>query len=554
MCNKMSLEQSIRKYVLQNAVRYNGKASSGAIMGKILGEDPELREKGKEISAKIAQIVREVNKLSPDEQKKELAKIAPEAFESKKEEKDIFAFLGIKEGEKVITAFPPGPEKYPHIGHAKACILNYELAKKHNGKFLLRFEDTNPVTVKKEYYDIMLDNFSWLSIKWDELLYASDFLPLFYEKAEYLIKKGLAYVDKSSQEEIRESREKGEATSYRDKKADENLKCWKEMGKMEEGSSVLRLKIDLKHQNTTMRDPIIFRIVNAAHTRQWKYRVWPNYDFQNAIMDSHTGVTVRLRSKEFELRSELQRWIQEKLGMRITATYEFGRFNMEGVLSSGRIIREKVENGDLLGWDDPSLTTLVALRRRGFLPEAIKGFVMSTGISKAEATLTWDDLIMHNRRLLDQSANRYSAIFDPMAIKINGAKEMDVELHLNPNRKEGGRKFRVNENFILSSKDLSSISEGDSVRLMDCLNIVKKKEIILDSYSYKDFKGKRMLNWLPASGNVPIEVLMPDKKILKGVAEANISCLKEGSIVQFVRFGFCRLDKKEGMKFWFAHD
>ncbi|MBS3135652.1 glutamate--tRNA ligase [Candidatus Woesearchaeota archaeon] len=550
----MSLEQSIRKYVLQNAVRYNGKASSGAIMGKILGEDPELRKKGKEISAKIAQIVREVNKLSPDEQKKELAKIAPEAFESKKEEKDIFAFLGIKEGEKVITAFPPGPEKYPHIGHAKACILNYELAKKHNGKFLLRFEDTNPVTVKKEYYDIMLDNFSWLSIKWDELLYASDFLPLFYEKAEYLIKKGLAYVDKSSQEEIRESREKGEATSYRDKKADENLKCWKEMGKMEEGSSVLRLKIDLKHQNTTMRDPIIFRIVNAAHPRQWKYRVWPNYDFQNAIMDSHTGVTIRLRSKEFELRSELQRWIQEKLGMRITATYEFGRFNMEGVLSSGRIIREKVENGDLLGWDDPSLTTLVALRRRGFLPEAIKGFVMSTGISKAEATLTWDDLIMHNRRLLDQSANRYSAIFDPVPVKINGAKEMDVELHLNPNRKEGGRKFRVNENFILSSKDLSSISEGDSVRLMDCLNIVKKKEIILDSYSYKDFKGKRMLNWLPASGNVPIEVLMPDKKILKGVAEANISCLKEGSIVQFVRFGFCRLDKKEGMKFWFAHD
>jgi glutamyl-tRNA synthetase len=188
----------------------------------------------------------------------------------------------------------------------------------------------------------MIDNFRWLGIEWDELLYASDFMQMFYEKAEYMIKEGLAYVDKSADEEISKSRETGEPTKFRNNSIEENLKLWKDMHHGEEGSAILRLKIDLKHQNSTMRDPTIFRIITQPHARQHtKYRVWPNYDFQNAIMDAYSDITIRLRSKEFEMRNELQRWIQEKLHMKVTRTYEFGRFNMEGVLSSGRVIREK---------------------------------------------------------------------------------------------------------------------------------------------------------------------------------------------------------------------
>jgi len=408
------METLIRKYALQNAIKFKGRANPGAIIGKVIGENPEVDKK--ELAMKVNNIVKEVNSMSVEKQTEELQNSAPELLEKKEaKERDIFAFL--KLDGKVNTAFPPGPEKYPHVGHAKAILLNYMLAKQTKGKFILRFEDTNPKTAKKEYYDIMEENFKWLNVHWDELLYASDFMDMFYEKAEELIKNNLAYVDKSSQEEVKKSREKGTETKFRNNSVDENLELWKNIPNMKEGEAILRLKIDLKHKNSTMRDPTIFRIIDEEHPRQKnKYKVWPNYDFQNAIMDSHSNITMRLRSKEFELRAELQTWIQEKLNIKITKTYEFGRFNMKGVLSSGRVIREKVENKELIGWDDPSLTTLVALRRRGFLPEAIKNFVLSTGISKAEATMTWDDLIKHNKRLLDDSASRYSAIFDPVEL------------------------------------------------------------------------------------------------------------------------------------------
>jgi len=548
------MDDLIRKYVLQNAIRYNGKANPGAIIGKVFGEKPELKEKGKEVSQKINEIVNEVNSLSVEEQTEELKKLAPELLEKKKEERDIFAFLNLT--GKVNTAFPPGPEKYPHIGHAKAILLNYMLAKQTKGRFILRFEDTNPSTVKKEYYEAMTNDFKWLGVKWDKLIYASDHMSLFYEKAEELIKKGLAYMDKSSQEEVKESREKGKGSKYRDNSSDENLQLWKEMKDATEGEMILRLKIDLEHQNSTMRDPTIFRIIYEEHPMQKKkFRVWPNYDFQNAIMDSFSDITIRLRSKEFELRGELQTWIQEKLGMKITKTFEFGRFNLKGVESSGRVIREKLEKGELIGWDDPSLTTLVALKRRGFLPEAIKSFVLSTGISKAEATLTWDDLVMHNKRLLDETANRYSAVFDPVEMTINDVPHMQVELNLNPNEKKGGRKFKVNEKFILSKNDIDNMKEGEVTRLMDCVNIMKNKsKVCFNSVKFEEFKGKRVINWLPGEGNIKIEVMMPDKEIIKGEAEKNISNLKEGDVIQFERFGFCRLDDKKNWKFWYTHN
>jgi glutamyl-tRNA synthetase len=557
----MDFEKEIKKFALQNAIKFNGKANPGAIIGRIFAIDPEAKKNAKEVSKKINEILKDIHSMSVEEQRKELEETAPELLEKKeKKERNIFECLGFKEGDKVYTAFPPGPEKYPHIGHAKACLLNYMLARKYNGKFLLRFEDTNPKTAKAEFYDVMIENFKWLGVEWDELIYASDFMDMFYEKAEFLIKEGLAYVDKSPQEETRLSREKGVPTKYRNNSVEENLKLWNEMKKAKPGSAILRLKIDLKHKNTTMRDPTIFRILTEKHPRQdKKYRVWPNYDFQNAIMDSYSDIDMRLRSKEFELRCELQRWIQEKIGIKQTKTYEFGRFNLTGVLSSGRVIREKIENKELIGWDDPSLTTLVALRRRGFLPEAIKNFVLSTGMSKAEATMTWDDLIMHNKRLLDSDAKRYSAIFDPVELLIEDVPELQIELHLNPNEKKGGRKIKVDGQFVLSKKDIDSMKDGEVTRLMDCINVMKdKSNVCFNSIKFEDFKGKgkRVINWLPAKGNVDIEVLMPDKTVMKGLAEHNISDLKEGEIIQFERFGFCRLDKKEKEKliFWFTHN
>ncbi len=556
-------KDKIRAYALLNAVKFNGKANPGAVIGKMLSEQPELKDKLKEMSKEINIIVKEVNALVLDEQLKEIDKLPAEYKEEKKKEKkedrDIFAFLKL-DPKGVVSAFPPGPEKYPHIGHAKALLLNYLLAKQYDGKFLLRFEDTNPNTVKEEFYEIMLENFKWLGVEWDELLYASDHMQLYYDKAEELIKKGDAYICFCSGDKLSESRMKSKACECRDRKPEENIKLWKEMQTMEAGEAILRMKIDLAHKNTTMRDPTIFRIIDDEHPRLGKkFRVWPNYDIQNAIMDSVTGVTIRLRSKEFEMRNELQRYIQERLGLRITRTYEFARFNMVGVLSSGRVIREKVQNGELIGWDDPGLTTIVALRRRGFLPEAIKNFVISTGMTKAESTLTWDDLIMHNKRLLDEQANRYFMIVNAKDIVIKGAPKQKIELNLNPNQKKGGRELDTAEEFIIENTDYDRFKEGEMLRLMDCVNFKKNgSEFKFDSVEYENFRGKGniIIHWLPKVKDlVTVEILMPDKTVVKGIAEPTLKNVKIGDVIQFERYGFCRLDsiKADKYRFWFTH-
>ncbi len=551
----------IRKHALKNAVSFNGKANPGKLVGKVLQDLPEWKSKTKELMPLIRSVVDSVNSLSVEDQRAELEKEFPEMLEKKEaRRRELFEFLGINDGDEVITAFPPGPEKYPHIGHAKACLLNFMLARKYGGKFILRFEDTNPKTVKDIFYDIMQKDLRWLGIEWDDLVYASDHMERYYDYAKKVISEGKAYVCNCDPDKIRLSRSKGVACDCRSRSPEENLELWSAMKDTPEGHAIVRLKIDLSHQNTTMRDPTIFRIIDAEHPRLGKkYRVWPNYDWQNAIMDGFLGVTHRLRSKEFELRSELQGYIQDMLGLPRTTTYEFARFNLKGVESSGRVIREKIENGELLGWDDPSLTTIAALRRRGFIPEAIRNFVVSTGITKSESTLTWDDLIVHNRRLLDALADRFFFIADPVALTIKGAPQQDVELDLHPDR-PGGRVLSCHEEFFVAKADLASLESGKLYRLMDCLNFRKLEDGSFEfvSTSVDDYRknGARILHWLPKSDHmVGADVLMPDKTLVSGFAEPDVVRVKKGAVIQFERFGFCRLDEKSADKlvFWFTH-
>lgn len=552
------MQELILKYALQNAVKHNGKANPGAIIGKLIAEDPEIKKQMREVQPTIQQIVGEVNAMEPDAQLEKLQEIAPELLEKKKEERDIFSSIHA-EG-KVITAFPPGPEKYPHIGHAKAILLNYLLAKKHNGRFILRFEDTNPALVKEEFYDIMQENFKWLGVDWDELIFASDHMDLFYKHAEKLVEDGKAYMCSCTLEETRENRMKMKPCACRSRPVIDNVKDWDAFKVMDEGKEVLRLKIDMEHKNSTMRDPTIFRIIDRPHARQKsKFRVWPSYDFQNSIMDGFSGITNRIRSKEFEMRDELQAYIQTLLGYNVTKITSIGRFNLEGVESSGRIIREKIENKELLGWDDPTLTTIVALRRRGFLPEAIKNFVISTGISKSEATLTWDDLIMQNKRLLDAGANRYFFVEDPVEVTIEDAPEIVAEHKLHPDHPErGARKLISRDRFFMAKTDYDSLEDGKLYRFMDCLNFKKQGEkLIFDSRDHETYKreGAKIFHYLPKSDELAkVEIMKPDKTISRGFAEPMVRHEKEDNIIQFERFGFCRVDEYgETLKFWFTH-
>jgi glutamyl-tRNA synthetase len=553
------MEKDVLYFALENAIKFNGKANPGAVIGKILSSNQKAKDDMKETSKLVNRLVSDVNKLTLKEQEALFLEMTPSEKKPEKKKRGMFEFLKIPEGTEVRSAFPPGPEKYPHIGHAKACLLNYMLAEEYNGEFILRFEDTNPELVKAEFYDIMLENLSWLGVRWAELHYASDHMAEFLKDAETLIKNEKAYMCSCSSEHIKESRMKSVPCKCRKKSAAENLKEWKQFPDMDEGKAILRLKIDLEHRNSTMRDPAIFRTIKTSHARHGtKYKVWPMYDFQTSVMDGINKITHRMRSKEFEMRNELQRWIQAELGYPETQIYEFARFNMTGVLSSGREIREQIQHGNLLGWDDPSLTTIVALRRRGFLPEAIKNFVVSTGMTKSESTLTWDDLIIQNKRLLDRSSDRYFFVDNPVKISIKKAPNLMVELKKHPELDEKGyRKFSTNTDFYISKKDHDEIKDGEVWRLMDCLNFTKKgEEFMFDSVEHEHFKkrGKKIIHWLPADEkNIPVTILMPDKRTVEGIAEKDAANVKEGQVIQFERFGFCRLDNKKEMVFWFTH-
>jgi glutamyl-tRNA synthetase len=548
------IEKEILKNTLLNAVQHNGKAEIQAVLGKILGEKPEFRNKIKELISDIKKIVTEVNSWNKEKQENEMKKLGVTIEKKVEEKRELPELPGAQMG-KVITAFPPEPSKYPHIGHAKAALINYLYAKKYKGKFFLRFEDTNPELAKKEYYDAILDGLKWLDIKWDKLEYVSDKIEDFYDAAEKLIKEGKAYVCVCPQEEIKKNRRFMKECKCRKNSKSENFELWKKMFKeFKEGEASVRLKISMSHTNAAMRDPIIMRIIDKPHVRIGeKYRIWPMYDFATSLMDAWEGVTHRIRSKEFEMRRELQQFIQKTLGFKPTQITEMARFNMEGVPSSGREIREMINKGELIGWDDPRLTTLMALKRRGFMPEAIKEFLLSTGVTKVESTLTWGAFESFNRSIIDSKCNRYFCVFNPVEIKVRDSPEIkEVKVHLHPDFPErGSRKIPVNLDKILISKEDFDKFKGREVRLIGLFNIKPDKQSQFTSKEVIMEMSK--IQWV-SDVNAKVRIVMNDGNIKEGIAEPEIKKLKIDDRIQFVRFGFCRLDRvKPEFTFYFTH-
>ncbi|MCP3682569.1 MAG: glutamate--tRNA ligase [bacterium] len=557
----MDLKEKILRFALQNAVQFNGKANPGAVIGKLIAEDDSLKKDMKFVSKEVQAVMKDVNKMPVEEQKKKLEELAPEMLEKKKGKKRDLPELDKAEMGKVVTRIPPEPSKYSHIGHALSFIINYMYAKKYKGKCILRFEDTNPAAVSKEYVDaIKEDVIGYLDIKPSKIMFASDDLEKMYKLAEKLIKAGKAYVCFCERDKMRDLRHKGECCECRNVK--DCLDDWKNMlkGKYKEGECVLRLKGDLQSENHVMRDPVIFRICTEEHfMHKKKYHVWPMYDFENAVEDGLHGVTHIMRSIEFgEMRVELQEFLKDLLGMEKQVVVQYGRFNVVGATTQGREIRKLIEDGGYLGWDDPRLVTLKALKRRGFVKETLYELAVQVGLSTTPTNIDWSIISAANRKILDPTCNRHFFIDDAEEITIKGAPTQDVEIKLHPEHPERGtRKFKTDEKFYISKRDIAKMKSGELVRLMDCLNFKKNKGYTFDSVGYEDYKdkGKLIIHWLPKE-TVKVEIMMPDAKIKKGIAESSVKDMKEGDIVQFVRFGFCRLDKKEKDKltFWFAHE
>ena len=349
--------------------------------------------------------------------------------------------------DAIVTRFPPEPNGYLHLGHAKSICLNFGLAQKYGGKTNLRYDDTNPTKEDTEYVDSIKEDIKWLGFQWDKELYASDYFDQLYVWAEELIQRGLAYVDDQTQEEIRLNRgtvdKPGTPSPWRDRTPEENLKLFREMkaGKYAEGEKVLRAKIDMAHPNMMFRDPLLYRIKFAHHHRTGdKWCIYPMYDFTHGQCDSIEHITHSICTLEFDVHRPLYDWFIETLGIYPSHQYEFARLNLTYTLMSKRKLLELVQKGLVSGWDDPRMPTLCGVRRRGYTAEALRMFCEKIGVSKRDQLMDIQLLEWCVRQDLNARSNRYMVVQDPVKVTLTNYPEGQVEWFdcpLNPAEPEG---------------------------------------------------------------------------------------------------------------------
>ncbi len=343
----------------------------------------------------------------------------------------------------VCTRFPPEPNGYLHIGHAKSLCINFGLAQKYNGKCNLRFDDTNPSKEDQEYVESIKKDIEWLGFKWDKLLFASDYFDVMFDCAVKLINKGLAYVSDETADEIRERRgtltEPGVESPYRNRTVEENLQLFYDMrdGKFPDGSKVLRAKIDMASANVNMRDPIIYRVLRATHHNTGdKWCVYPMYDFAHPIEDAYEGITHSVCTLEFEDHRPLYNWVVSNCDFPapLPQQIEFARLNITNTIMSKRYLKKLVDEGKVTGWDDPRMPTLSGIRRRGYPAEALRDFCERIGVAKSNSEVESSYLEACVRDSLNRTANRVMAVFDPLKVTLvnyDGREELTVEN--NPN-------------------------------------------------------------------------------------------------------------------------
>ena len=396
----------------------------------------------------------------------------------------------IEEGHcsRVVTRFPPEPNGYLHIGHAKSILLNYGLAKEYNGQFNLRFDDTNPTKEKEEFVDSIKADVEWLGAKWHgDVLFASGYFDKMYEAAVKLIRKGKAYVCDLTAEQIREYRgtltEPGKESPYRDRSVEENLELFENMkkGMYADGEKVLRAKIDMASPNINMRDPVIYRVAHISHHRTGdKWCIYPMYDFAHPIEDATEGVTHSICTLEFEDHRPLYDWVVKEVGYENPPKQiEFAKLYLNNVITGKRYIKKLVEEGIVDGWDDPRLVSIAALRRRGFTPESIKNFVELVGVTKSQGAVEYPMLEYCIREDLKLKAKRMMAVLNPVKLVIDNYPDNQVEYMEVSNNQEnpelGIRKVPFTKELYIEREDFMEeppkkyfrLFPGNEVRLMN---------------------------------------------------------------------------------------
>jgi len=564
------LREFIRKLALLNAVRHDGKAQTGSVIGKLLSEKKELRAKAKEIASLVGEAVQEVNSLSLSEQKGIVEERWPEALVKEKveEEKRLPPLPNVDKYAEVVTRFSPNPDCVLHLGSARAIILCYEYARMYKGKFILRFEDTDPKLKRPvlEFYDCVREDLAWLGCSPNEEYIQSDRIPIYYEYAESLLKDCYAYVCTCDREQFREKSLASEPCECRGLSSEEHLKRWEHMleGGYREGEAVVRVKTDLNHPNPAVRDWPALRVIDSKkypHPRVGsRYHVWPLYNLACGIDDHLMGVSHIIRGKEHLTNEVRQNYMYKHLGWEYPEAIHYGRLKITGASLSKSKIVEGIRTGVYKSWDDPRLATFAALRRRGITPEAIKRLIIDVGPKTSDVVLSWENLYAYNRKILDPKADRYFFVHNPTQLTVKKIpKTFTVKLRLHPDYPERGfREYTIEpegaDNAValwVSRSDTDALKAGKIIRLMGLFNIKIERtdaysaeaSFISEPYEEARKVGAPLIHWIPIGADLPCQVVMPDATVAEGIAESACKGLKPDDIIQFERFGFVRIDE-----------
>ncbi len=564
------ISRKILIHALENALKFNGKANPKAVLGKILADNPQLKNEIESLMKSINEITSLVNSMSLEKQREEFVKLTGGEISKikRKEGKQLPPLPNADKYSKIIMRLAPYPSGPLHIGNLRMVILNDEYVKRYKGELYLVYDDTIGSEEKEilpEAYDYIKEGLDWLNVKVDKIFYKSDRLQIFYDWCRRLLSEGKAYVCTCNAEVWRQQYKLKKAECpCRSKTITENLDKWDKMlnGFYSEGEAAVRLKTSMSDPDPALRDHVIMRISDKLHPRVGgKYRVWPLLEFSWAIDDYLLNITHILRGKDLIKEDRVEEIIWSLLGVPKREFIHYGRIRFQGLSLSKSKSAKYVKEGKYMGWRDPRTWSLQSLQARGFKPEAIREAILDLGLSLADIEYSPEILYSFNRRIIDPLVNRLFYVENPVRLEITGLEttELKGEPPNHPDFPERGRRnitLSVENNsasVLISRSDAEKLTVGEKIRLKDLVNvqITSKGEISQARYLSKSIEEareegiKKIIQWVPVHSNIKVEVIMPNGGISRGLAEYEASKLKVEDIVQFERFGFIRVDEIE---------
>lgn len=551
----MDLKEQAYKYAVKNAYLHKGSADPGAVVGKLKALNPE--KEIKELFKEAGKQVEKVNSLNKKELEAEYEKFKEKGFELKPQEKEAgLEELAWAEDGEVITRFAPNPNGPLHLGSARAAILSHDFARKYNGKFYLRFDDTDPKIKKpiENAEQVFTNDLNWLGCSVDKVFFASDRLNIYENYMEKLIEQEHAYICTCPPEEWRKKIKKEKACECRNLTPKKQMERFKKMQnhKFKEGDAVLRIKSSISHRDPSVRDWWIAKVVDKPeHSRvSSDQHLWPSYNFASAIDDHELGVTLIIRGQEHQQNETKQLFLYNYFGWEYPHTIYTGRVMLEKAVLSTSKIRKGIKEGKYIGWSDPRLGTIAALRRRGFQPEAIHQTIMEIGTKPNDTTVEWDYLAAANRELVKDKVEKISALSEPFKLVVENAPPKTI-------RTKAG-KIELNEGLQAFFVEKSALNRtvGMVLRLRKAYNVKIKK--VSELYALAEFvegeKTEPIIPWI--SEEVEMHIILPNGKRSRKIVDRRVMDKRPGEIIYVDRIGYCRVDRKEAEKIyvWFAHN